>query len=123
MANGTTAERKNLDQPDETRAFSKGRLDVVSIGPTSLGRATFEPGWKWSECVRPIAQTASCLSPHVGYVISGCMKIVMDGGQELEFSAGDAMAVPPGHDAWVVGSEPCIVIDFVGVANYAKPPN
>jgi len=116
-----TIEKKNLSSPDETRPFSKGKLEIVTIGGTALGRATFEPGWKWSESVKPIAQTESCQAAHLGYVISGRMKIVMDDGTELEFGPGDAMSVPPGHDAWILGSEPCEVVDFVGFANYAKP--
>ncbi|MGH7707563.1 MAG: cupin domain-containing protein [Vulcanimicrobiaceae bacterium] len=115
------AERKNLDAPDETRAFSKGKLEVVTLGETSLGRATFEPGWKWSECVKPIAGTASCQAAHLGYVVSGRMKVVMDDGQQLEFGPGDGMSLPPGHDAWIVGDERCVVVDFIGFANYANP--
>lgn len=86
-----------------------------------MGRATFEPGWKWSECVKPIAQTESCQAAHLGYVESGKMIVVMDDGKKLEFGPGDAMSLPPGHDAWVVGSDKCIVVDFVGFENYAKP--
>jgi hypothetical protein len=120
-AKGAAAERKSLNSPDEKRSFPKGSVDVVSIGTTSIGRGTFEPGWKWSECVKPIAQTDSCLAPHLGYVIAGRMKCVMDDGQEIEFAAGDAMLLPPGHDAWVVGDERCVVVDFGGYEEYAKP--
>ncbi|MGC1381031.1 MAG: cupin domain-containing protein [Candidatus Baltobacteraceae bacterium] len=117
----TAAERKSLNSPDERRPFPKGSLDVVSIGTTSIGRGTFEPGWKWSECVKPIAGTQSCLAPHLGYVVAGRMKAVMDDGQEIEFGPGDAMLLPPGHDAWVVGEERCVVVDFGGYEEYAKP--
>jgi hypothetical protein len=118
---GQTAERKSLSQPEETRPFPKGRLELVKIGGVTMGRASFEPGWKWSECVKPIAKTDSCQAPHLGYVISGQMKAVMDDGQELSFGPGDAMSLPPGHDAWIVGNEPCVVIDIGGAGDYAKP--
>ncbi|MGZ3499342.1 MAG: cupin domain-containing protein [Vulcanimicrobiaceae bacterium] len=115
-----TPEQKSLEQPDETRSFPKGRLDVVTVGGTAMGRATFQPGWKWSESVKPIAQTESCQAAHLGYVIAGRMTAMMDDGTMLYFKAGDAMSLPPGHDAWVEGSEPCTVIDFVGFTDYAK---
>ena len=115
------AESKNLSKADETRTFPKGHLDVVNVGGHSMGRATFEPGWKWSESVKPIAQTDSCQAAHMGYVISGRMVVVMDDGTKFEFGPGDAMSIPPGHDAWVVGNENCVVVDFVGFENYAKP--
>ncbi len=116
-----TAEQKTFNKPDETRAFQKGRLEIVNIGGTMIGRATFEPGWKWSECVKPIAQTASCQAPHLGYTVSGRMKVVMDDGKEMDLAPGDAFSIPPGHDAWIVGNEPCVVVDFVGFKDYAKP--
>src|SRR5690348_14500977 len=89
------AERKSLNSPDETRTFPKGKLEIVTVGGTSMGRATFEPGWKWSECVKPIAKTESCQAPHLGYLVSGRMKVVMDNGEELDFGPGDAMSAPP----------------------------
>jgi quercetin dioxygenase-like cupin family protein len=115
------ADRKNFSKPDETRTFPKGRLEVVTVGGHSMGRATFEPGWKWSESVKPIAQTESCQAAHLGYVISGRMEVVTDDGTKFDYGPGDAMSLPPGHDAWIVGSEPCVVVDFVGFENYAKP--
>ncbi len=115
------AECKSLSEPEETRSFSKGRLDLVHIGGVAMGRGTFEPGWKWSECVKPIAKTDSCQASHLGYAISGHMKAVMDDGGELTFGPGDAMSLPPGHDAWIVGNEPCVLIDISGAGNYAKP--
>jgi len=114
------AERKSLNAPDETREFPKGKLEIVTLGDTSMGRATFEPGWKWSECVKPIAETDSCLAPHLGYVIAGRMKAVMHDGQEIEVGPGDAMLLPPGHDAWIVGEEQCVIVDFTGYENYAR---
>jgi hypothetical protein len=116
-----TAERKSFGSPDETRPFSKGKLEIVNIAGTVMGRATFEPGWKWSECVKPIAKTDSCQASHLGYVVSGRMKVIMDDGTEVDYEPGDAMSLPPGHDAWIVGNETCVVLDFSGYENYAKP--
>ncbi len=115
------AERKSLATPDETRPFPKGKIEIVNVGGTMIGRGTFEPGWKWSECVKPIAKTESCRAAHLGYVISGKMKVVMDDGTSFEFGPGDAMSLPPGHDAWILGNDACVVVDFVGFADYAKP--
>jgi mannose-6-phosphate isomerase-like protein (cupin superfamily) len=115
------AEGKNFEKPDETRSFPKGRLDIVTVGGTSIGRAIFQPGWKWSESVKPIANTKSCQAQHLGYVISGRMTVVMDDGTTLHFEPGNVLALPPGHDAWIDGNEDCVVIDFVGFENYAKP--
>ena len=111
---------KNLGSPDETRSFDKGKMDVVTLDNVTVGRAVFEPGWKWSECVKPIAGTESCEVAHVGYVVSGRMKVVMDDGSEMEYGAEDALVIPPGHDAWIVGDEPCTVLDFAGADEYAK---
>ncbi|HEX6492755.1 MAG TPA: cupin domain-containing protein [Candidatus Dormibacteraeota bacterium] len=113
--------RKNLDAPDETRPFKdKGQLELVTFGDASVGRATFRPGWRWSEHVAPIAQTRSCQAAHEGYVLSGRMLVRMDDGAEEEYGPGDVMIVPPGHDAWVLGSEACVVLDWAGMTNYAK---
>lgn len=116
-----TAECKSLENPDETRNFPKGQLEIVSIGGTTIGRGTFEPGWKWSECVKSIAQTDSCQASHLGYVVTGRMKVVMDDGKEFDFGPGDAMSLPPGHDAWILGNDKCVVVDFAGFKDYAKP--
>ena len=118
---GGPAERKTLNKPDETRNFPKGKLEVVTIGETTIGRAEFQPGWKWSECMKSIAGTESCQAAHLGYCISGRMAILTDDGQQIEFGPGDAMWIPPGHDAWIVGNEACVVVDFTGFADYAKP--
>ena len=106
--------------PDEVRSFDKGKMDVVTLDNVTVGLATFEPGWQWSECVKPIAGTDSCQVPHVGYVLSGRIKVVMDDGSEEEFGPGDAVVIPPGHDAWTVGDVPCIMLDFAGANEYAK---
>jgi cupin domain len=111
---------KNLGSPDETRSFDKGKMDVVTLDNVTVGRAVFESGWKWSECVKPVAGTDSCQVPHVGYVVSGRINVVMDDGQEQEYGPGDAVVIPPGHDAWTVGDEACVMLDFAGADEYAK---
>jgi quercetin dioxygenase-like cupin family protein len=114
-------EKKSLNSPaEETRSFPKGKLELVTIGGATFGRATFEPGWKWSEHVRPIAGTKSCQASHTDYHVSGRLHVRMDDGTEVEFGPGDVGVIPPGHDAWVVGEEPAVVIDITGLTNYAK---
>jgi len=114
------AEVMNFGEPDEVRNFPKGHLDLINIGGATVGRGVFEPGWRWSESVKPIAKTDSCEAAHFQYQISGVMKVIMDDGTELECRAGDVSLLPPGHDAWVVGDEPVIVVDFQGMVDYAK---
>ncbi|MCO5169030.1 MAG: cupin domain-containing protein [Planctomycetes bacterium] len=115
-------ERKSLGSPDETRRFTKGRMDVVSLGDLVVGRAAFEPGWRWSESVKQIVGTKSCQVDHRGYVIAGRMHIAMDDGTSIEVGPGDAFVCPPGHDAWVLGDEPCVMLEFSGAGVYARPP-
>jgi quercetin dioxygenase-like cupin family protein len=114
--------RKSLDSPEETRPFKDGmgKLELVNLGSGPVGRATFEPGWRWSDHVKPIAGTESCQAAHMGYFVSGRMKVVMDDGEEMEYGPGDFAVMDPGHDAWTVGDEPCVVIDWQGFADYAK---
>jgi quercetin dioxygenase-like cupin family protein len=114
--------RKSLNEPEETRPFEegKGKVDLVNIEGGAIGRAVFEPGWQWSKHVKPIAKTDSCQVAHRGYILSGRLKVVMNDGEENEFAAGDYMVVPPGHDAWTVGDEACVVIDWQGLDDYAK---
>lgn len=114
--------RKSLDSPEETRPFEggTGQLQLVNTQEGVVGRATFSPGWKWSEHVKPIAGTDSCQAAHLGYFVSGRMKVVMEDGEEAEYGPGDFAAMAPGHDAWVVGDEPCVFIDWQGFADYAK---
>ncbi len=114
------AESRSLSTPDETRTFDKGRLEVVEVNGQRVGRGTFEPGWKWSECVKPIAGTDSCQAEHFGYVVSGRMAVQFDDGSSVEVGPGDCAHLPAGHDAWILGDEPCVFIDMMGAANYAK---
>ena len=113
-------EVKEFGVPDEVRTFEKGRLELVKIGGVTIGRAVFEPGWRWSTSVKPLAKTKSCEAPHFQYHVSGTLKIVMDDGATRECKAGDVSLLPSGHDAWVVGNEPVVVVDFQGMADYAK---
>jgi EutQ-like cupin domain len=113
-------QKKNLNSPEETRSFEKGKLELANLGDVTIGRATLEPGWSWEKCVKPLVKTESCQAPHTQYMVSGRMKVVMDDGTEEEFSAGDALVIPPGHNAWVVGNEPVVAVDFTGFKDYAK---
>jgi quinol monooxygenase YgiN len=112
---------KNVDRPDETRAFPEGKLEVVKVGDLALGRFTLGPRWRWSECVKPAVGTDLCLVHHHGLVVSGRMRIRMEDGVETEVGPGDAFSVPPRHDAWIVGDEPCIALDVSGASVYGKP--
>ncbi|MCW2750277.1 MAG: cupin [Aeromicrobium sp.] len=116
--------RKSLDVPEEVRPFNDGtgQLELVNMDSGPVGRATFEPGWRWSTHVKPIAGTESCQAAHTCYFVSGRMRVVMsDGGEEIEYGPGDFAIMAPGHDAWVVGDEACVVIDWQGYGEYAKP--
>jgi hypothetical protein len=113
-------EAKSFSVPDEVRKFDKGKVELVNIGGATIGRAVFEPGWRWSTSVKPIVNTKSCEAPHFQYHVSGTIKVLMDDGTEKEFKAGDVSLLPSGHDAWVVGNEPVVVVDFQGMADYAK---
>ena len=120
MGTANKMEKKSMASPDETRTFDKGRVDFAKVGNTSFGIAHFEPGWSWEKCVKPIVKTDSCQAPHTQYVISGRIRIRMDDGSEEEFGPGDVGYVPPGHNAWVVGDEPFVAVDFTGMETYAK---
>ncbi len=114
------AEVKGFEKPDEVREFPKGRLELVKIGGATVGRAFLEPGWRWSTSVKPLAGTESCEAPHFQYHVAGVLKVVMDNGAEFECRPGDLSLLPSGHDAWVVGTEPVIIVDFQGMIDYAK---
>ena len=103
---------RGFDAPDETRTPDKTKVDVVRMGDTSAARFTFEPGWKWSECVKPVAGTDSCQARHVGVVHSGRLNVVHDDGTEQELGPGDAYVIEPGHDAWVIGDERFVGFEF-----------
>lgn len=116
--------KKSSEQPDEVRPFKdgKGRMFVYDFDGKTMGRGEFEPGWRWSEHVKPIAGTDSCQATHTGIILQGRMVVKMLGdGSEMEYGPGDVFCMPPGHDAWVVGKERCVLFDFTGVAQYAKP--
>jgi hypothetical protein len=115
------AEMKSFLKPDKVRTFPKGKVELVKIGGAVIGRASFEPGWKWSTSLQPLVKTKSCEAPHFQYHVSGTIKILMDDGTQFECKAGDVSLLPEGHDAWVVGSEPAVVVDFQGMIDYAKP--
>lgn len=114
------AEHKDFRKPDEVREFPKGRLELIAVGGATVGRAVFEPGWRWSTSVQPLVKTRSCEAPHFQYHVSGVMRIRMDDGAEFDCRAGEVSLLPPGHDAWVVGNEPAVVVDFQGMIDYAK---
>jgi hypothetical protein len=116
-----SAEVKSFDSPDETRPFEgKGHADVVQLAGQTVIRGVFEPGWKWSTNLKPIAQTDSCEVSHLGYCVAGTMRIYMNDGSEYEVGPGEAAAIPPAHDAEVVSDEACVWIDFGEISEYAK---
>lgn len=123
MSTTTEIAKKSITTPDEVREFPNGRLEIVNVGDVIFGRMVVQPGWRWSESVKPIAQTDSCLLPHQLFVESGSLHILMDDGTELDLVAGDVAVIPSGHDAWVVGDEPCVMVDFgEDDADYATGP-
>jgi quercetin dioxygenase-like cupin family protein len=112
---------RKFSAADETRPFTdKGHAEILHFADQAVGRAVFEPGWQWSKHVKPIAGTASCQAAHVCYVLSGRMRIVMDDGESSEMGPGDVAVIPPGHDAWTLGDQACVALDFAGMENYAK---
>jgi hypothetical protein len=113
-------EHKSFAAPDETREFPHGRAEILGVGGGKVGRLIFEPGWRWSADVQPIAGTPSCEAPHFQYHVSGRLAIRMDDGSEFIAGPGDVTALPSGHDAWVVGDEPVVTVDWFGAGNYAK---
>jgi hypothetical protein len=120
MGKMASLEVKSLNTPDEVRTFDKGKVEIINVGGRMVGRATFMPGWKWSESLKPLAKTKSCEAPHFQYHLSGTLRIKTDDGAEKECKAGDVSMLGAGHDAWVVGNEPVVVVDFQGMIDYAK---
>jgi hypothetical protein len=115
-------ESKSFESPDETRNLDKMALASVNVGGAAVGRATFQPGWRWSEVVKPVAGTDECAVHHLGLMLSGRLHVVHSDGSEADFSAGDVYNVQPGHDAWVIGDEPVVAVEFdaATVGTYAK---
>jgi hypothetical protein len=113
-------EHKTFTAPDDVRQFPKGRAEILHVGDADVGRMVFEPGWRWSNDVKPIANTPSCQAPHFQYHVSGKLAIRMDDGTEFIAGPGDITSLPKGHDAWVVGDEPVVVVDWYGASSYAK---
>jgi hypothetical protein len=120
MSNMAKAKVKKFGAPDETRKFEKGKLQLVKFGGAAVGRATFEPGWKWSKHLKPMVKTKSCEAPHFQYHVTGVLHVKMDDGTEFDIGPGEVSMLPPGHDAWVVGVEPVTVVDFQGMVDYAR---
>jgi hypothetical protein len=113
-------ERRDFTNPDETRTPDKTTVELVNLAGGQIGRYTFQPGWRWSECIKPVAGTDSCQVEHIGYVISGSLGIRHDDGTEEELNAGDVYRIAPGHDGWVLGDSSTVVVEFQGAATYAK---
>lgn len=113
-------ETKNMDTPDEVRSPDKTRVDVVTVGSSEVGRLTLQPGWRWSECIKPVVGTDSCQAEHLGYSISGRMHVEHEDGTTVEIGPGEAYVIAPGHDAWVLGDEEFVGVEFKSAATYAK---
>lgn len=113
-------ELRHFGKPDEVREFPQGRVELIKIDGATIGRAAFEPGWRWATSVQPIAKTKSCEAAHFQYHVSGVLRVRMDDGSEFDCRAGDVSLLPSGHDAWVVGDEPAVVVDLQGTVDYAK---
>ena len=112
---------KSFDMPDETRSFPNGQMSIVKFDETvTVSIGTLNPGWHWAEHIQPIVKTDSCQVAHRGYVFSGRMHAIMEDGTELEIGPNEAYVIPPGHDAWVVGDEPCVLVEFADMSHYAK---
>jgi hypothetical protein len=115
-----TTEHRSFTTPEEVREFPHGRAEIVKVGDREVGRLVLQPGWRWSNDVKPIAKTESCEAPHFQCHVSGRNGIRMDDGTEFEAGPGDVTSLPSGHDAWVIGDEPVIIVDWFGASNYAK---
>lgn len=117
----STLEVKSHDKPDEVRSPDKTRVEVVQFERYTIGRFKFQPGWRWSECVKPVVKTDQCQLSHVGHAVSGRIKVRMTDGTEKTISAGESYTIPPGHDAWVEGDQPFVGIEVMSADVYAKP--
>lgn len=114
------SEQKRFAAADEVRTFEKGKAELVKIGGGVVGKLTLEPGWRWSTHLKPMVKTEWCEAPHFQYHVSGRIHVKMKDGKEFEAGPGEVTFLPSGHDAWVVGNEPVVVIDWAGAGNYAK---
>jgi mannose-6-phosphate isomerase-like protein (cupin superfamily) len=117
----TRFESKSHNAPDETRTPTKTKVEVVRLEGHTIGRFNFEPGWRWSECIKPAVGTDSCQNSHVGYAVSGAITVRLEDGTEKTIKRGDSYTIPPGHDAWVEGNEPFVGIEVMSAEQYAKP--
>jgi quercetin dioxygenase-like cupin family protein len=115
-----TTEHRDFAEPDEVRTFELGRAETLNVGGAEVGRLVFEPGWRWSDHVRPIAGTELCEAPHFQYHVTGTLRIRMHDGSEFDAVPGQVTSLPAGHDAWVVGDEDVVVIDWFGASEYAR---
>jgi len=113
-------DHKTFTKPDEVREFPNGKAEIIAVGGAEVGRLVFRPGWRWSTDVQPLAKTPSCEAPHFQYHVSGRLGIRMDDGTEFIAGPGDVTSLPRGHDAWVIGDEPAVVVDWFGATDYAK---
>jgi hypothetical protein len=111
---------RKFNEADEIREFANGRVEILNVGGGEVGRLVLQPGWRWSNDVKPIAKTESCQAPHFQYHVSGRIGILMDDGEEFVAGPGDVTSLPSGHDAWVIGDEPVVLVDWYGASNYAK---
>jgi mannose-6-phosphate isomerase-like protein (cupin superfamily) len=110
-------EKKRFSKPDETIKHAKSRYDAIKMGNLTLVRMTYAPGWRWSKDIKPVAKTDSCMKHHFGYCLQGRMGVKMQDGTELEFGPGDVVDIPPGHDGWVIGKKPAVLLDFICPGN------
>lgn len=113
-------ENKDFSAPDETRTPDKTTVELVNVAGGQIGRYTFQPGWRWSECIKPVAGTDSCQVEHIGYAVSGTLHVKHDDGTEDDVIAGQVYRIAPGHDAWNDSNEPAVFVEFQGAARYAK---
>lgn len=120
MTEAQRTEHKTFGSPDETRTFPNGRAEILNVSGAAIGRLVLQPGWRWSKDLKPIAGTDSCQTPHFLYHVSGRVAIRMDDGTEFIAGPGDVTSLPQGHDAWVIGDEPAVLVDWYGASNYAK---
>ncbi|HEY8700786.1 MAG TPA: cupin domain-containing protein [Arthrobacter sp.] len=116
----TQLEVKSHNSPDEQRRPDKSAIDVVTVGDYTVGRLTFDPGWRWSDCIKPVVQTDSCQNSHVGFCVSGGLVVETTDGNRININPGDSYTIPPGHDAWVEGDQAFVGVEFLSAADFAK---